>query len=273
MPNGLHIQTLGKKGPHLAMLHGWGMNNTVWMHTAQQLSKHFRVHLIDLPGMGNSESITPYTLDTVTETIAEHLPNQTIVIGWSLGGLLAMHIAIHHPDAISKLVLIGATPCFVNVQGLTTRLHWSAGVELSVFKAFAKNVKADYQKAMLNFLALQCVGSERANQLLRQLKTDFSQQPVPEMDDLQQALTILKDTDLRQIVHEIGQPTLIIHGDKDRLAPLQAGNWLAQAIPNTQIRVINGAAHAPFLSHDKIFQKELFDFLKVKKSLWQMFSK
>lgn len=265
---GLHIQTIGK-GPHLAMLHGWGMNSTVWAHLAKMLSKYFTVHLIDLPGMGQSQPILPYDLETVSEVVAEQLPDNTIIVGWSLGGLVAMHIAITQPEVVKKLVLVGATPCFVNVKGFSKRSHWHAGVAPSVFESFAENVKADYQKAMLNFLGLQCVGATDVKQLLRTLKAQFSAQPTPTMAVLQSGLEILMQSDLRESVSEIDQPTMIIHGDKDRLVPLQAGNWLAQALPNAQLCVINGAAHAPFLSHQSKFEKELMAFLQVKKSLWQ----
>lgn len=270
MAKSLHIEKMGK-GPHLAMLHGWGMNSAVWMHLAKMLSKHFTVHLIDLPGMGQSQPISPYTLETVSDTIVEQLPDNTIMIGWSMGGLIAMHIAITQPEVVKKLVLVGSTPCFVNVKGFSKRSHWHAGVPQSVFDSFADNVNADYQKAMLNFLGLQCVGSSEAKQLLRKLKAQFMAQPVPTMAVLQAGLEILMRADLRESVGEITQPTMIIHGDKDRLVPLQAGNWLAQALPNAQMCVINGAAHAPFLSHTNKFEKELMNFLQVKKSLWQMF--
>ncbi len=272
MARSLHIQTMGK-GPHLAMLHGWGMNSAVWAHLAKMLSKHFTVHLVDLPGMGQSQPIVPYNLDSVSETIAEQLPDNTTIIGWSLGGLIAMHIAITQPEVVKKLVLVGATPCFVNVKGFSKRSHWHAGVAQSVFDSFAENVKVDYQKAMLNFLGLQCVGSADAKQLLRTLKAQFAAQPVPTMAVLQSGLDILMQSDLRETVPEITQPTMIIHGDKDRLVPLQAGNWLAQALPDAQLCVINGAAHAPFLSHQSKFDKELLNFLRVKKSLWQTFFK
>lgn len=268
----LHIQLLGR-GPHLAMLHGWGMNSAVWGHLAKTLSKYFTVHLIDLPGMGKSQPIAPYDLDSLSQTIAEQLPDQTIMIGWSFGGLIAMHLALTHPEVVRKLVLVGATPCFVNVKGFSRRSHWHAGVEQSVFDSFAENVAADYQKAMLNFLGLQCVGVDGAKQLLRSLKAQFAAQPAPTMEALQAALTVLMTSDLREEVPQISQETMIIHGDKDRLVPLQAGNWLAQALPNARLCVINGAAHAPFLSHQSKFEKELLTFLKVKKSVWQMFLK
>ena len=257
MATGLHIQKIGK-GPHLAMLHGWGMNSTVWASLAKTLSKFFTVHLVDLPGMGSSQPIAPYDLTSVSQTIAEQLPDQTIVVGWSFGGLIAMHIALTQPEVISKLVL-------------SKRSHWRAGVAQSVFDGFAKNVAADYQKAMLNFLGLQCVGIDGAKRLLRSLKTQFAAQPVPTMASLQAALTVLMQADLREELAQIHQETMIIHGDKDLLVPLQAGNWLAQAIPNARMCVLNGAAHAPFLSHPTKFEKELLSFLQVKKSVWQMF--
>lgn len=272
MSQNINIQTVGK-GPHLALLHGWGMNSTVWSHLVKPLSKHFTLHLIDLPGMGNSPPVTPYDLLTVSEVVAEHLPNSCTVIGWSLGGLVAMQMAISQPVVVEKLVLIGSTPCFVNHTALSTRAHWRAGVEQTVFEEFAENVAQSYQKSMLNFLTLQCLGSKDANKLLRALRAEFLVQPEPSMQTLQAGLQILQETDLRTQINHINQQTMIVHGDKDRLAPLQAGNWLAQTLPNASIRVINGAAHAPFLSHQDTFEKVLFEFLGIKGSRWKTFFK
>jgi pimeloyl-[acyl-carrier protein] methyl ester esterase len=259
-PN-IHIETLGS-GPHLAFIHGWGMNSSVWHPFVKKLSKLYTLHLVDLPGMGYSQMITPYDLQSVSDQISERLPNNTNIVGWSLGGQVAMRIAIDQPDVVNKLILVGTTPCFVNVTGFSLQPHWRLGVQKAVFEKFADNVTLDYQKTMLSFLTLQCLGGEDANSTLRILRQQFKEQPSPTLNTLSQALKILLETDLRPEIEQIYQPTLIIHGDKDTLAPLPAANWLSQHLPNALLRVINGAAHAPFLSHQTDFYEALLTFLQ-----------
>jgi pimeloyl-[acyl-carrier protein] methyl ester esterase len=68
-------------------------------------------------------------------------------------------------------------------------------------------------------------------------------------------------TDLREEVGRLFQPTLLIHGDRDTLAPLSAAHWLAMHMQRAQLRVIAGAAHAPFLSHADAFCESVEAFM------------
>lgn len=260
MAEKIHIETIGT-GPHLAFIHGWGMNGSVWNALIKPLSKHFTVHVLDLPGMGHSPTITPYHLTAVADRVSEMLPDQTNIVGWSLGGQVAMQIALDQPDVVKRLVLVSTTPCFVNVTGLSTRPHWKVGVDVDVFEKFAINVEQDYHKTMLSFLTLQCLGSRSAGTTLRTLRKQFIARPQPNMHTLKGALDILLETDLRNSLAHIQQPALIIHGDKDTLAPLPGANWMSQYLPESYMRVITGASHAPFLSHQAEFMDALMQFL------------
>ncbi len=259
-PGKMHIETVGS-GPHLALIHGWGMNGSVWQPIIKKLSKNFTLHIVDLPGMGFSQIISPYHLYSIAEKVAEILPNNTLMVGWSLGGQVAMRIALDQPEVVSKLILVSSTPCFVNVNALSAQKHWQFGVEAATFEKFSKSVAIDYQKTMMQFLSLQCMGSKFSTFTLRALRSKFAERPAPTQQLLQDALAILLNTDLRQEIPNLQQPTLIIHGDKDALAPVQAANWLRQHLPNGLLRVISGASHAPFLSHTDAFLDALEEFL------------
>ncbi len=185
------------------------------------LSKSFTLHLVDLPGMGLSETINPYHLYSVAEQISEHLPNNTSMVGWSLGGQVAMRIALDQPEVVKKLVLVGATPCFVNVGGISTQTHWHHGVDQDVFEKFSDSVANDYHNTIMSFLTLQCMGSRSASTTIRSLRGAFATQPDPVHQVLRNALDILLETDLRDEVSRIRQPTLIIHGDKDKTFPIR----------------------------------------------------
>lgn len=62
-------------------------------------------------------------------------------------------------------------------------------------------------------------------------------------------MTILRETDLRQQLTCLTQPTLVLHGALDALTPAAAGRWLAETLPNAQYVELARAAHAPHLSH------------------------
>jgi pimeloyl-[acyl-carrier protein] methyl ester esterase len=260
-PANIHIEITGK-GPNLVLLHGWAMNGAVWQPLVRSLSKRFTLHIVDIPGMGLSRPIEPYNLHAIAEKIAEMLPANADILGWSWGGQLAMRIALDYPDAVRRLVLVGATPCFVNKAQTNAQQAWQAGIAPEVFSQFAKKVDEEYQKTMTQFLTLQCMGDIRARITVRMLRKKFEERPAPSTQTLQKALNILLETDLRAEVEFLRKPTLLIHGDRDTLAPVQAAHWMMQNLPIGFLRVIAGASHAPFLSHQEHFIDALVQFLE-----------
>ena len=250
-----HVEIVGQGKP-LVMIHGWGMHSGVWQPLVKRLSKDYMLYLIDLPGMGNSRPIEPYHLYNLADEVAEIIPGVCDVVGWSLGGLVAQTIAINQPDRIRRLVLVGATPCFVS------KPDWSSGVDPADFKEFADSVNHDYKRAIMQFLTLQCMKANDARDTIKQLRASFDFKPTPTQTTLQRALHILLETDLRNQVEAIRRPTLLIHGDRDTLAPVQAAHWMMQQLPLGYLRVMAGAAHAPFLSHSAQFIEALNEFLE-----------
>ncbi len=250
-----HVEIIGQGQP-LVLLHGWGMHSGVWQPLIKKLSAQYMLYLVDLPGMGNSRPIEPYHLHALADEVAQVIPGVSDVLGWSLGGLVAQRIALNQPDRIRRLVLVGSTPCFVNKAG------WDAGINPANFESFAQAVNSDYKATILQFLTLQCMKADDARSTLKQLRASFETRPTPTQTTLQRALQILLDADLRDEVASIRKPTLLIHGDRDTLAPVQAAHWMMQQLPQGFLRVMSGSAHAPFLSHSEQFIAALSQFLE-----------
>lgn len=249
----LHIETAGQ-GPDLVMLHGWGMHGGVWRGVCDALAQRFRLHLIDLPGMGHSAPCDPCTLPHLARVLAEAMPPQAAVCGWSLGGQVAMQLALDFPQKLSRLILVGSTPCFVN------KPDWQLGIAAEVFSAFAAEVAANYHPSMERFLSLQAFGGESTRSQMRQLREQFAARPAPSPQVLQQTLQILLATDLRERMPSLELPTLVLHGDRDTLAPVAAARWMARQLPQACLNVIPGASHAPFLSHPGAFVEAVMQF-------------
>ncbi|MGB7815806.1 MAG: pimeloyl-ACP methyl ester esterase BioH [Methylotenera sp.] len=250
-----HVEIIGQGQP-LVMIHGWGMHSGVWQPLIKRLSQKYMLYLVDLPGMGSSRPIEPYHLHALADEVAQVIPGVSDVLGWSLGGLVAQRIALNQPDRIRRLVLVGSTPSFVGKPG------WQEGVDPENFNTFARNVNADYKRAILQFLTLQCMKSKDARVTIKQLRASFETKPTPTQTTLQRALNVLLESDLREEIPNIRKPTLLIHGDRDTLAPVQAAHWMMQQLPIGYLRVMSGAAHAPFLSHSEQFVDALDQFLE-----------
>jgi pimeloyl-[acyl-carrier protein] methyl ester esterase len=229
--------------PVLALVHGWGMNARVFDGLADLLTADFEVRALDLPGHGGRDALPDNTLQTWADDLARQLPDNTLVLGWSLGGQVAMRTALDHPHKIARLVLMASTPKFVATE------DWQRGMAAADLGSFGAALLADPQATLLRFLSLQTRGMAGQKTLLQQLRQMFLASPPASTEALAGGLAILRDTDLRAELPQLAQPTLILHGALDTLTPPAAGAWLADILPTAQHVEFLRSAHAPHLSH------------------------
>lgn len=201
----------------LLLIPGWGFDARVWQPLAVLLKQDFRIH---------------YAI--------EDAPADAIVCGWSLGALSALQLALAQPARVKRLVLLGATPLFVQAP------DWREAQSPAVLEAFAAAVAAAPQTALRRFVALLNQGDKQAHRLTRELTAMLD--PVPPSAALAAGLASLRDTDLRAQIGNIRQPVLLLHGENDPLMPLAAATWLAQHMPDARLEVFPGTAHAPLLA-------------------------
>jgi len=97
-------------GPTVVMVHGLGSQMQHWLPTARLLARHHRVVLVELPGHGLSPMPTPFSLEqaaaTLDDAIRDASDGPVVLVGHSLGGLVAAEEALLHPDRVRGLVLI-----------------------------------------------------------------------------------------------------------------------------------------------------------------------
>ena len=244
------------KGPHITLLHGWGLHGGIWQEIVDNLREQWCVTVIDLPGHGTSSMPNgEYNLQTLTTEIVQTLPQQTVMIGWSLGGMIAMQLAADYPERISRLVLVASTPQF------TRSADWPHAMDPQILDVFANNLKQDFQSTVKHFLALQVLGSSDERNTLRQLQVLAFSRGAPDPRALEGGLTILLKENIRQRLANITCPTLLIYGQHDKLVPRAAGKDLLALLPNATLRIIDHAGHAPFLSHRPEFLQTINQFL------------
>lgn len=257
VPPRLHIESVGS-GPPLVLLHGWALHAGLFAPLLPALAPHYRVHAVDLPGHGRSEAVTPYTIDAIVAALerafgAERDP--LAVMGWSLGGMIALHWSLAHPARIRKLALVNTTPKFVADDA------WPHAMAPQTLARFADELTVAYRLTLQRFLTLQVQGSEEGKAALAVLRHELFARGEPSPKVLTEALGSLAAADLRGRVSQVPIPTLVIAGERDTLTPPAAAQWLAKALPAARLVRIAGAAHAPFLSHREAFTSALLDFL------------
>lgn len=241
------------------MLHGWGMHSGLWDRFAQALAIQQPVTLIDLPGHGHSQSAhAAMSLDVTTQTIKSMIDQDTgasVLLGWSLGGLVAMQLAAQYPTQVSKLILIASNARF------TRAVDWQCALPHEVLEQFAAQLQADHRATLQRFLALQVRGSENERQMLHELKQQLATRPPPQQAALHSGLQLLHSTDLRHTLEHIQCPVLLIQGSHDRIVPAAAGTAQQALLSNARLLTIEGAGHAPFLSHSNAVITAINQFL------------
>ena len=230
------------------LLPGWGLGKDALSTLAQHLS----ARSIDLPGYGGTDPEPRF--DQAVERIASELPLGTNLVGWSLGGLLAMAIATRHPEKVAKLVLIASSPCFI------TQSDWPYGLAQAVLDGFIEQVQQAPESTINQFVRGFNRGDVHSKAIYRELMANAEKDV--SFTTLVDGLVWLRDINLRTELSEIQAPTLILHGDADPLMPIEGANALAKLIPNAKLVSFEQVAHAPFLSCPEALLLQVQTFLQ-----------
>ncbi len=237
-------------GRPLILLHGWSMSSAVFSETLPALADHFRVLAPDLRGHGSSSGASGYTLDDLTDDVRGWLEKLEVdsfdLLGWSLGGQVALRLASQLGPRVQRLLLVAATPCFVK------RADWTAGLPEGQVKAMARGLRRRYEETLEDFFQRQFVAGEVSAERLLQIKAfaaPMAGDRIPAAEPILAALETLLTTDLRRELKELHVPTLVLHGEGDEIIPCDAGRYLAANLPHGSFFSLADTGHAPFLTH------------------------
>lgn len=245
----------------LALIHGWGQHGGIWCELLARLEREGgapeAVCNCELPGHGAAPS-GDFELDALSESYAAQAPAACAVIGWSLGGLIALRWAQRQPQQVRKLILFGSTPCF------GVRPDWVHGAPAEVQQAFAAQVEADPARALQRFADLLAAGEMDVRGVRNALRASLAAAPVPSAAMLMAGLRLLAATDLRASLRTDppNMPTLVIHGEDDTITPFGAGRWLAETLPQARLLALPGCGHAPMVSHVEPVEAAIKAFLE-----------
>jgi len=248
LPDGRHLawRTAGS-GPPLIMLHGWAMSSAVFAEIMPLLADDFTVLCPDLPGHGASEPALSYTLPGLIADLDDwraHLGiDRCALLGWSLGGQLALHWASSGMMTVEKLLLVATTPRFVAAP------DWLAGLPETQVRAMERQLRRAYELTMSDFFARMFNGEALPRERYRQIiRFAVRSGQLPAATDVLACLDLLRNTDLRSDLAGIDLPTLVHYGALDEITLPAAGRILAERLPHGEGVCWSNVGHAPFLS-------------------------
>jgi pimeloyl-[acyl-carrier protein] methyl ester esterase len=259
MSGSLHID-VGGNGPPLVLLHGWAMHGGAFHALAEALRARWTVYNVDLPGHGRSrEDATPLALAPVCDALLARLPVAPW-LGWSLGGMFALHAAVRAPERVPALLAVCSSPRFVKGE------DWRFGVSPEIFRDFGAGLGSDYRGTLERFVALEAFGSDHAKDEMRTLRAELFAHGEPAARVLADGLGILERSDLRPLLPQLTVPSLWLAGRRDRLVDPRAMRMAAEAIQAggrapAVFAQIEHAGHAPFLTHTDAVVAQVEDFL------------
>jgi pimeloyl-ACP methyl ester carboxylesterase len=244
---------------HAVLLHGIGGGSDAWTDelaaTGSVLAAADVTTLaVDLPGYGDSPRVDPLTIAAMGGRVAAliaTLPGQrAVVIGHSMGGMVAQEVAATRPAAVAALVLIGTSSAFGQPGG-----EWQAEFLRQRLAPLATGLGmgalADGLVAGMAGLADDPIRLQRARDLMA---------AVPE-STYRQALAALVGFDRRADLARIKVPTLVITGDEDRTASPEVARRMAERVEAAECVVVAGCGHLGPLVSPAPFNALLLDFL------------
>lgn len=243
----------------VCLVHGWGFGPQVWAPLLPMLPPHWRVHALRLPGYGGEPDPGPAASldDHVDAVLAQAPPGRSAWIGWSLGGMAAMHLAWRHPHRVETLVLLAANARFV------TAPDWPTGIpdaEISAIAALLE--RTDVPTTLRYFARLIARGGADSETVQRQLEAAATEGPTPSEKTLRTGLDLLARSDLRAACAGLLPPAIAVAGDRDRLVPPSGIDRMRILNPRLRRLVAEGAGHALFLTHPQAVLEAVAELLR-----------
>ncbi|NKB23739.1 MAG: hypothetical protein GKR87_05050 [Kiritimatiellae bacterium] len=223
---------------NLILLSGWAQPPKTLKTLCRLLSDIFNLKRVTSTDFFSAKGMEP---------IFSEYKDGCFVLGWSMGGMIAMESATQWPDTIKGLILINSTARFCSDKG------YSFGLPGSHVRALRRSIKKDPEDTLIDhFTSVSSPHPVHVNILKDKAKQTLE----TGVDTLCSGLAYLLKTDLRRTVKSIQQRTLILHGLKDVIVPSEAGTFLSKTIPISTIEYCENIGHdLPMRRPRWIFEK------------------
>ena len=243
------------EGQPLLLITGLGYAIWSWQRQIPAWSQSFRVIAVENRGTGRSPKPPgPYSIEEMADDAAEALAGRRAhVAGFSMGGYIAQTLALRHPQLVERLVLV--------CTGTGGPDNLTAPAEtISIWEANADRPPPEFARATMPLSFAPGWTDEHPDEFER-LLADRLEYPTPPECWRAQYDACWRFVDLVSPIEEIDAPTLVVHGDADRIVPCENGVELARRIPGARFQRFAGGGHLFFLESAETFNRIVAEFL------------
>ncbi len=219
-------------GEEVLMLHGWGSSKQVYNGFINTLKENHRCVALDFPGCGESQIMeSPFTLEDYAQLVKEFIAavglKNPVLVGHSHGGRVVLYMAAKRILNPPKIVLLDSA-------GIVPEKTASQRAKTAMFKV---------AKSVLGLRVFGKMGEEMVEKARSRFgSADYKAAPRV----LRETLVNVVNVDLRDILHNIKCPTLLIWGDRDAATPLSDAEIIKSKIPDSGLCIIKGTGHFSF---------------------------
>ncbi|MEP7457335.1 alpha/beta hydrolase [Phyllobacterium sp. SB3] len=246
----LHFASRGE-GPALVLLHPVGLDHSFWGGLVELCSRKYRVIAVDLRGHGRSpsaeggENVADYVKD-IEALFRDSQITSATVLGLSFGGMIAQELAIRRPDLVERLV---AAACGARIPP-----EASQDVRARGDKADKFGMEAVVDETIERWFMPDFRSSKEVSRVRERLLTDSPA-------GWNAAWGAIAGHDTLARLPELTMPSLVVIGDHDAGTSMAAAEALADAIPISTLKVIQGAPHMLQIECPNRFAEAVFPFL------------
>lgn len=261
----LHVDDTGGPGRPVVLIHGWPLSGESWSAQVPVLQQAgYRVVSYDRRGFGRSDKpLTGYTYDTLTEDLHALLTELDLtdvtLVGFSMGGgEVARYFSSYGDERLRSVVFAAAVPPYL----MKTADNPDGPLEKAEAAKMTAQLTADqdafYDQFTTEFFSAD--GEQKVTEEQRQDALRLCRQA--DKKAALACLTAFGTTDFRDDLTKVSVPTLVLHGAGDGTVPFEgSGARTHQAIPGSELHVIDGAPHGCNVSHPDEFNRALLGFL------------
>ena len=252
----VHYEVDGRGKP-LVFLHGWLGSWGVWRDTMLTISglHQYKIYALDFWGFGDSakKSSASFTISSYVFMVDQFMEimgiAQAPVIGHSMGGTVAINLALEHPSRVEKVVVIDAPMIGSSLNIL---------LKLAGHKFIASLVWSHLGLLRLGLRICSSQWAEDGPKLYRMIEKDLSRMTV---EAFWWSIASLREINLKPYLSQIKVPTLAIYGKKDNVVNPSQATIIGEQVKDARVEWMNGSRHFPMLDEPERFISVLLDFL------------